>query len=53
MKKKRILISGLGGGLDVINASLLYFQAFHEGSEAILGSIRPAPQKRITNRTPF
>lgn len=51
--KKRILFSGLGGGLDIINASLLYFAASSEGAKVVLGSIRPAPLDRIKSHKQF
>lgn len=41
---KRILFCGLGGGLDIINASVLYFIAKSKGIEVMLGSTRPSSQ---------
>lgn len=49
MSHKKILVSGLGGGLDIVNASLIYFTALNNGIEAILGSIRPVPQEKLVN----
>ena len=40
--KKKILVCGLGGGLDVVNASLVYFAAKNEGINVMLGSTRTA-----------
>ncbi len=48
-----ILCSGLGGGLDVINASLLYYAARQEGVPAILGSTRTADVSMYANHAPF
>jgi len=53
MTMKKILASGLGGGLDIVNASLIYFAAKNEGISASLGSSRPAPLNRIENHFPF
>lgn len=41
-----VLVSGLGGGLDILNASLFYFNLKTEFYKR-LGSIRPAPQGKI------
>lgn len=49
----RVLAAGLGGGLDAINASLIYFLALNNGRQAFLGSVRPAPQNRLTNHIKF
>lgn len=40
-------------GLDVINASILYFLAKHNGVDAALGSARPVPLSNIENSTAF
>lgn len=50
---KKILVSGLGGGLDVLNASLVYFAALEDGQDAHLGSVRPTAISRISNHKPF
>ncbi|KAL6069594.1 hypothetical protein QOT17_007444 [Balamuthia mandrillaris] len=51
--KQRVLFCGLGGGLDIINASLLYFAAVEAGVEAYLGSTRPISQADMENIRPF
>lgn len=43
-----ILFCGLGGGLDIVNASILYFLARSQGIPAILGSTRPAPEASLS-----
>jgi hypothetical protein len=48
----RVLISGLGGGLDVVNASILGF-ALRKNISRVIGSVRPAPQTRLNKHTPF
>ena len=50
---EKLLVCGLGGSLDIVNASLLYFAAKNEGTPAVLGSSRPAPLDRIENHSPF
>jgi len=50
---KKLLASGLGGGLDIINASLLYFAAKNEEVPIVLGSVRPAPLEALTGRLRF
>ncbi len=46
-----ILISGLGGGLDCVNASLPYY--FLKEENTVLGSVRPIPQKDLKNIVRF
>jgi len=48
MKQEKILISGLGGGLDVVNCLPLYYKLQAEGHDVSIGSIRPAPISSIT-----
>lgn len=43
------MISGLGGGLDIVNASLPFFAALNEDTYAMLGSSRPAPLSDMEN----
>jgi hypothetical protein len=50
---KKFLACGLGGGLDVINTSLIYYAAKQQGIPITLGSSRPAPLNRIVNHHPF
>lgn len=47
------LVSGLGGGLDIINASLVYYALKGYGMDVRLGSSRPAPLSCIENHAPF
>jgi len=47
------LASGLGGGLDIVNASLVYYALKNSGMQARLGSSRPAPQSVMENHFPF
>ncbi|MFC1697278.1 DUF1152 domain-containing protein [Nanoarchaeota archaeon] len=47
----KLLSCGLGGGMDIINASLIYYAAKAEGNEAMLGSSRPCPTQFIENKT--
>jgi len=51
--KTKILISGMGGGLDIVNASLLYFHAKKESKEVILGSTRPYLLQEFKNISSF
>eukprot|EP01120_Amphizonella_sp_Union-15-10_P005338 TRINITY_DN16092_c0_g1_i1.p1 TRINITY_DN16092_c0_g1~~TRINITY_DN16092_c0_g1_i1.p1 ORF type:complete len:306 (-),score=32.88 TRINITY_DN16092_c0_g1_i1:28-945(-) len=53
MSETKLLVCGLGGGLDIINASLLYFAAKSEGKPCLLGSSRPGPIKQVKNHKPF
>jgi hypothetical protein len=39
--KNKVLACGLGGGLDIVNASLVYFALQNEGNSCNLGSTRP------------
>jgi hypothetical protein len=39
---QKILACGLGGGLDIVNASLVYFAAKNEGINSMIGSTRTA-----------
>jgi hypothetical protein len=48
-----MLTAGLGGGLDVVNASLVYFIAKQEQKQIRLGSVRPVVQNRVENSKPF
>jgi len=51
--QNKVLSCGLGGGLDVVNAALLYF-AFKSAKIPVrLGSIRPTPFSTISNHEPF
>jgi hypothetical protein len=45
---RETLASGLGGGLDSVNASVIYFALKTEGKPSALGSVRQAPQSSIT-----
>jgi len=50
------LCCGLGGGLDVVNASILYFLAKKDSDsfdKSLLGSTRPASLDDIENHKPF
>lgn len=38
--KRKLLVCGLGGGLDSVNAALLYFAAKKENVDVTLGSTR-------------
>jgi hypothetical protein len=40
-------VCGLGGGLDVVNASILYFVSKSEGRNTMIGSVRPLSQEAI------
>jgi hypothetical protein len=42
-----ILVTGLRGGLDIINASLLYYVAKAEGKDVILGACRSKSLSRL------
>lgn len=44
---RKILTSGLGGGLDIINASIINYALESEGDHAFLGSIKSAPVESI------
>lgn len=50
---KNVLVSGLGGGLDVINASVLYHALKNDGIDARLGSTKSAPLSALINHAPF
>eukprot|EP01116_Phalansterium_solitarium_P024389 TRINITY_DN8932_c0_g1_i1.p1 TRINITY_DN8932_c0_g1~~TRINITY_DN8932_c0_g1_i1.p1 ORF type:complete len:315 (+),score=86.19 TRINITY_DN8932_c0_g1_i1:1001-1945(+) len=43
----KLLVSGLGGGLDVVNASLLFYAAQAQSIPVILGSVRPDAQSKF------
>lgn len=43
----KVLTSGLGGGLDIVNAFLLYAALENEGKEPVLGSIRPITPEQV------
>jgi hypothetical protein len=43
------LVCGLGGGLDVINAAILYFVSKSENRNTLIGSVRPLSQAGIEN----
>lgn len=45
----RILVSGIGGGLDVVNALPLYFAMKEEGHSVTLGSVRSAEYHYFQN----
>jgi len=49
----KILACGLGGGLDVLNASLIYFATKQNGMAAALGSVRPGSLDELNNHSPF
>lgn len=51
--KLKLLISGQGGGLDVVNASAPYFSARFEGVEVRLGSVKTAPLSLLEGHVPF
>lgn len=51
--EQKLLCAGLGGGLDVVNASLLFYAATNEQKEVILGSSRTADLSRIDRHTPL
>ena len=51
--KHKILACGLGGGLDIVNASLVYFAAQNEGNVCNLGSTRPVGHSQMDSYTPF
>jgi hypothetical protein len=53
LSDQMLLVSGLGGGLDVVNASILYFAAKSENRLVTLGSSRPAPLNSFENHDPF
>ncbi len=48
-----ILVSGLGGGLDVVNSLLPYFAAEEDKKNVFIGSIRPIPLSSLENHVPF
>lgn len=50
---KKILISGLGGGLDIVNASVFYFAAKNNAKNAIIGSVKSAPVNSLDNVRSF
>lgn len=47
MVEQHLLVAGLGGGLDAVNASLLFYAARGESKKVILGSSRTADLSRI------
>ncbi|MBI2102779.1 DUF1152 domain-containing protein [Candidatus Woesearchaeota archaeon] len=47
MAEGSLLVAGLGGGLDAVNASLLFYAAKGESKKVILGSSRTADLSRI------
>jgi hypothetical protein len=49
----KILACGLGGGLDIINACLLYSAAKNEKEDVVLGSCQPVPLCKIHNAKNF
>lgn len=49
----KLLVSGLGGGLDIINALTLYYAAKNERLKAVIGSIMPAQIAELENHCPF
>ncbi|HLD04727.1 MAG TPA: DUF1152 domain-containing protein [Candidatus Nanoarchaeia archaeon] len=49
----KVLASGLGGGLDVVNALLIYAALENEGNEPVLGSIRPIVPEQVFPRIQF
>jgi hypothetical protein len=49
----RILASGLGGGLDVVNASLIYFAAKNEGRKVNLGAVHPVSLDKLADHSRF
>jgi hypothetical protein len=51
-EQTKFLFCGLGGGLDVVNASILYFVSLNEAKPAVLGSIRPCPLENISRHGP-
>ena len=50
---KKLLISGLGGGLDIVNAFLLASAAKHEAQEYDLAAIHPTSINNFRNITPI
>lgn len=53
LMSKKLLISGLGGGMDVLNASILHFVAKSEKVSSTLGSVRPTNHDSIQNFEKF
>jgi len=53
MQEPKLLFSGLGGGLDIVNASIPYFAVKKKGRKPMLGTVRPLDIKCIENATPF
>jgi len=49
--KTNMLIAGLGGGLDVVNATSMYFMAKAQGIDATLGSIKSQSIEQIVGGT--
>jgi len=49
----KLLACGLGGGLDILNASLVYFAAKQNGLDVSLGSIKTAGLSEIKDHSPF
>jgi hypothetical protein len=49
----KLLVCGLGGGLDIVNASIVHFAAQQAGISSQLGSVRPCPQYFMQAHTPF
>ena len=52
-RRPKLLVAGLGGGLDVVNAALLFFAARAAGHDVTLGAIRPAPLATLRGHQPF
>jgi len=51
--KRKVCCVGLGGGLDIVNASLPYFACKRDSHSVVLGSTRPPSQNHLSNITPF
>ncbi len=49
----KYLVSGLGGGLDIVNAYLIYSALRQKDQVTTLGSVRPVPQNKIERCVPF
>jgi hypothetical protein len=52
-RKQKFLFSGLGGGLDIVNAYILRSVANSESKESLLGSCRPPPRTLLENVEKF
>jgi hypothetical protein len=52
-EKQKFLFSGLGGGLDIVNAYILRSVSNSESKESLLGSCRPPPRTILENVEKF